>query len=421
MVILSAQAEGCALPLLLEAHAGQHIFSGEILRAYAHQQSSVDIGSVPGAQAHAVGDHAAPLRSGRHHLSAGTDAEGKGRAAIWQMAGQLIIRGRQLLKGLAVLLTADGVLIVLNAYPNGKVLLFHGHSRIPEHPEGIPGGVSGGQDQGIAGQAVLPLRTRNSDFLQSISFQHQALQPVAEADVAPQSDKLLPDGLHHLAQHIRPHVGLVGIFHISWGSRLHQRIQHRSNPRVVGASGQLSVGKRTGSSLAELNIGALIQLAPGPELLHIRRPGVYILPPLQHNGGDATAGQVQCGKQSRRSHPHHHRGQRGGAFHLGEDIAPPLHQGDVLPGRSLHQPLLLGHGQLHCIDIVGLVLIPGINGLPDNLQLPQLPWAYAQGPGRPLAKLLQISPGRQGQISNADHAITILFFGALPLFFLIVS
>ena len=350
-------------------------------------------------------------------MTAGADAEGEGRAPSRQMAGQFIVRGRQQFKSLAILLTADGRLVMLNTHPDGKIFLLHGHSCIPEHAEGIPCRMAGGQNQGITGQPVFPRRPHNVNFLHLVPLQHQALQPVPKTDITPQGDKFFPHGLYHPAQHIRAHVGLVGVLHIPGGSRLHQGIQHRPDPGVMGTGGQLSVGESTGTALSKLDIGALIQLAPGPEFLHIRRPGVHILPPLQHDGRDPIAGQKQGGKQPRRSHTHHHGRHRGGSSHTGERIGPPLHQGNILPRRVPNQPLLLGHGQLHRIDVMRLVFIPGVNGLPDDLQLPKFPRAHPKGSGRPLTKLLQISSGRQGQVSNADHAITILFFGILsPIF-----
>ena len=64
---------------------------------------------------------------------------------------------------------------------------------------------------------------------------------------------------------------------------------------------------------------------------------------------------------------------------------------------------------------------PGQNAftadLPENLQLPQLPRPYSQGPGRPLSQLLHIPAGGQGQISNPNHPITKLSgTGACPFF-----
>ena len=158
--------------------------------------------------------------------------------------------------------------------------------------------------------------------------------------------------------------------------------------------------------LSELDVGGGVQQPRVPEPLHIRRPGVHIFPPLQHHAGQAVPGQEQGGKQSRRSHAHHHRSHRRPALHLREDIGTALCQRHV-PTRSVpRQPLLLRHGHLHRVNIVDVVLVPGVDGLADNVQLSQRRGADPQSPGRPLPQLFQIPADRQGQITNLDHRLT---------------
>ena len=87
-VVPAAQGIGRLLDLPLEPDARQRIVpAAVILRRHVDQQRAVDVLLITGILAHAVGDHAARLRSGGHHLPAGADAEGKGTAAIVQMAG----------------------------------------------------------------------------------------------------------------------------------------------------------------------------------------------------------------------------------------------------------------------------------------------------------------------------------------------
>ena len=95
-VAAASQGVGGLLQRSLELDACQGgAVAAEILRRDVHQQGAVDIFPVPGKFAHAVGNYPALLRGGGHHLAAGTDAEGKGGAAVRQMAGQLIGGGGQ--------------------------------------------------------------------------------------------------------------------------------------------------------------------------------------------------------------------------------------------------------------------------------------------------------------------------------------
>jgi hypothetical protein len=53
---------------------------------------------------------------------------------------------------------------------------------------------------------------------------------------------------------------------------------------------------------------------------------------------------------------------------------------------------------------VDIPLIPGVDGLPDDLQLSQRPRAHPQHPGRPTPQLLHAAPDWQRQISDPKHA-----------------
>ena len=119
----------------LEGDTRQGAVPTEILRGDVHQQGAVDVLFVTGKFAHAVGHHPVFLRRGGHHLSAGTDTEGKGAASVGQVAGQLIGGGRQggVTRQPPV---AGGVhrrLSVLDAHPHGKGLLLHGKTRTVQH------------------------------------------------------------------------------------------------------------------------------------------------------------------------------------------------------------------------------------------------------------------------------------------------
>ena len=94
-VIAAAGLKGAGFNLPLPIHATQGTLVWKILRLERHQQRGVGIFAVPGGIAHAVGHHAAFLRGGGHHLSAGAHAEGVGRGAVGQMHIELVVRRGQ--------------------------------------------------------------------------------------------------------------------------------------------------------------------------------------------------------------------------------------------------------------------------------------------------------------------------------------
>ena len=376
------------LPLLLEAHPGQGVGAEgrKVLRTHPHQEAAVDVLPVPGPVAHAVGHHLPRGGGGGHHLSPGAHAEGEGGPAGGQVAGQLVVRGGQLLPGVSVLGPGDGGLVLLNAHPDGEGLLLHRHPRPVEHGKGVPGGVSRGQHQGAAVQAVRPLGALHAHAGEHPLPGLQAGELMAEAHVAPQGDELLADALHHLPQNVGANVGLVGPLHVRRGPRPHQGVHHRRDAGVVGAGGQLPVGESARAPLPELYVGSGVQRSSGPEPLYLGGAGVHVLAPLQHHAGDAVPGQKQGGKEPRRSHPHHHGHGPRAALHLREHIGLGGYQGDVFLSGPLHRLLLPAfQGYVHGVHVVHVLLLPGVDGLPDQDKVLNRPGAHPKGLARPPA------------------------------------
>ena len=339
-------------------------------------------------------------------MTAGTHTEGKGGAPVGQMTGQLIVGGGQLVPEGTVLGLGDELLLVLNAHPDGKALLLHGYPLLLQHPEGVPGGVAGGQHQRVTVQAVAALGTlhRNSRELAAAVF--QTGQAAAKAHVTAQGDELLTDGFHHLAQNIGADVGLVGPLHVLRRPRLHQGVHHRGDAGVVSSGSQLAVGEGARAPLAKLHVGGRVQRPVFPEPFHIVCAGIHVLPPLQYHAGDAVPGQEQGGKQARRAHPHHHRHGGGAALHLWEGIGHRMDQGDVPGSTGRQHPVLLLHRHIHRVHIVDILLFPCVNGLAHQLYFFERAGPDPQGAGRLAAQLFQIPAHRQGNILNAYHVIT---------------
>ena len=303
---------------------------------------------------------------------------------------------------------ADGALIMLDAHADGEGLFLHGNPRLGQHLERVPCGVTGGQDQSVAGQGIGSLGPLHGEGGQRPAGLLQPGQPVPKAHVAAQRDKLLTDALHRLAQHIGADVGLVGPAHVRRGPGLDQGVQHRSDAGVVGAGGQLAVGEGACAPLAELYVRGGVQFSCGPEALHVRRAPVHILTSFQYHAGQAVPGQKQCGKQSRRPHAHHHRGQGGAALYRREDIVLGLDQGHGFPRCAADHGLLIGQVQAHGIDIVDVPLVSGIDGLAQQGELTQRPGPQPQRPGGLFPQLVQTAVDGKRKVGNLDHVETPL-------------
>ena len=364
MIVSAPKGEGGLLPVSLESNSGQRVVGAEVGGTHPHQKAAVDIFAVSGPMAHAVGYQPPLLRGGGYHLAAGTDAEGKGGAAVRQVAGQLVVGGGQFLPGGAKLSQRDSALGVLDAHADGKGLLFHGNAGLQQHLEGVSGGVAGGEDQCVTRQIIASLRAFYSQSGYRPIPEDETGELMAEAHVAAQADQFLSNIFDHVPQHIGTDVGLVLVQNVLRGSCAHQGTEYGGDTGIVGAGGQLTVGEGACPSLTKLDVGGWVQHAGGPEPLYISGPLLHRAAPLQDDGGQTVPGQKEGGKQPGGAHTDHHRRQGRGSPHGWENIGGALVQGDVSVPAPGHDLAFVGHGHIHSADVVDVVLFPGVDGLP---------------------------------------------------------
>ena len=255
-VVAPGQAEGRLLDLPLEGHSGQGPHAAEVLGAHPHQQGGVAVLAVPGPHAHAVGDHAPLLRGGAGHRAPGAHAEGVHPPAVFQVAGELVVRraqGRVAGEG-PVLGGVDEALGVLDAGPHGKGLGLQGQAQAVQELEHVPGAVAHRQD-GLGTLDGLPL----APGLHLQAGELARLGPDArhlsgKAHLAPQGDDLLPDAAHHPGQPVGADVGLGVGEDLFRGAGFDQLLQHLADAGVPGAGGELPVGEGAGAPLAKLHV-----------------------------------------------------------------------------------------------------------------------------------------------------------------------
>ena len=299
------------------------------------------------------------------------------------MADQFVIRRGEGLPPPAQLGPADPVLSVLDAHPNGEGLLLHGRPGFLKHPKGVPRGVARGQDQGLTGHGVGGRPLRHGDLPKHAARGGEAFQAVAEADLSPGGQDLLPEVPDHHPEQVGAHMGLVLPEDVLRSPGGNEGVHDVGQPGVVGTGGELAIGKGTSSPLTELDIGLGIQRAALPKGFHILHPLLHRSAAFQQDGPQPSPGQGKGGKEPCRAASHHHRRGGKGAGHLREHIGPGRQgQGDLWVPHPGHGLLLVGKGDVHRHNIVGTPLLPGIDRLAHRKATVELPHRHPQGPGR---------------------------------------
>ena len=77
-------------------------------------------------------------------------------------------------------------LALLNPHAHGEGLGLQVHAPSVEHGSGVPGGVTGTEDQLAAGEGLRSLRSNDPDAGEDTVLNLQILQPGFKADVRPQ-------------------------------------------------------------------------------------------------------------------------------------------------------------------------------------------------------------------------------------------
>ena len=402
-IVPATVSVGRLLDLPLPDHAGEYAAVREILRMERDQQGGVGVLPVPGGIAHAVGAHATLLRGGGKHLPTGTHAEGIGAFPVGQMDVQGVIRRRQLSPRSSVLGKVDIRLPVLNAHTHGKRLLLHGHALGMKMFKGVPGGVTDGQYQPVAGQGVDAVSVPDLRPGQPAFFYNKMLQAVFKAHFPAQRNHAAADVLHHVNENVGADVGLrviQNVFRRAVGGKLGE---HPAHALVVGAGIQLPVGKGTGSPLAELHIALRVQLTNRAEPVHRRLTAEGVLPPLDDDGPGACPGQYQRGEHPRRAKTHHHRTKHRRLY----------------PGDSVFNLFVFAHVRAFCpgddfffvsahlygagADIMDVVLFPGVQRTLGEMKPGNLSFFYPQFFCGKAFQLFRRLTGKEPYVSHKDH------------------
>ena len=138
--------------------------------------------------------------------------------------------------------------------PHCKCLGLHGNPFLIKHGKGVPGAVPDGENKLPAPKPLLPVYHNAGNFsVPHLNICHKTSKP----HFTSQPYNLIPQIPHYLPQYIRSDVWFCLITNAFFCAKPHQGFQYYpvSAITVLHQGIQLSVGKSTGSALAELYVG----------------------------------------------------------------------------------------------------------------------------------------------------------------------
>ncbi len=171
----------------------------------------------------------------------------------------------------------------------------------PEHPEGVPGRVARGQNQGITRHGVSAIPLCHDDLLELMVRKREALQAMAKTNLAAAA-KSPPGAADHLAEEVGSHMGLMLPKDILRGPCRHEGLHHLGQAGVMGSRGEFSIGKGPGTPFPKLNVGLRVQVPALPEGLHVLHPLLDGLARSSKTGRRCPPGQSE-GRQTAPASP----------------------------------------------------------------------------------------------------------------------
>ena len=325
-------------------------------------------------------------------LAAGAHAEGVGSAPVGQPDAQRVVRGREAFAPRhAVLREVEVGLQVLYARAHGEGLGLHRHALGVQRRHGVARAVTRGEHQR---GAVLDVFKPPGDHVHAAhraAIEDEPLQPGAEAHLAAEGDDLPADGLHHAREHVRADVRL-GVVHHGLGRAVSGKFaQNVRDSPVVRAGVEFSVGKSSGSALAELDVALAVQLAAGAEGSDLRSARVHVRAALEHYGAQPRAGEGQRAEHARRAEARHdHR------------RAARREPGDLVALRRLGRRALQAHGD--GVDELDGALPPRVEAAALYLQLLYGAGLDAEALGGEGVQLPLVPAGGEGEVGDGLHS-----------------
>ena len=200
-----------------------------------------------------------------------------------------------------ILRRIDQLLRMLAADTHGERLLDQLRSGTVQKGKNIPGAMPRGQDQRIGRQELLPIPLCDRYTRELSVFYAQIRELRAEAHLAAVLQNHSPQAPDRLRQAVRSDMWFGLPQDLMRRARRGKIHKHTHSAAVVGAGGQLSVGKRAGPALTELHVGFRVQHPCAQETLYILPTFVHAAPSFDEKRLGSRTGKRKRREQSRRS------------------------------------------------------------------------------------------------------------------------
>ena len=235
-------------------------------------------------------------------------------------------------------------------------------------------------------------------------FRAERGQPRAEAHPAAVVEDLLAEILHDPHQNVGADVRLCVKQDLRAGAGLAELLQHPADALVFRAGVELSVRKRTGAALSELDVALRVKRAARPERLHLFLPPLRVQTAFEHDGAKPRHRQHQRGKHARGPEAHDHRPCLRELRRLRRRIKHVLRRRGLGAVRHFQDLVLASlHQHIDGVNEPHIVFLPRIDRAFSDVQTLDLRIPDAKLPRRGADKLRAAVSGCKGNVSDSYH------------------
>ena len=288
---------------------------------------------------------------------------------------------------------------MLDPDAHGEGLALHRDAHAVQPSKGVARAVADREDQLTTGKRDRLARRyrRNGGELPLLDRQSAQAGPIT--DRAAERGDLFAHVPDDLMQHVGPQMGLRVICHALRRAEVAEGLKDEGDAAVMGARGELAVGKGARAAGAELDVAVRVQRPGLPESPNGGRPRVHIPAALEHHRAQSGARKQQRGKEPSRAEADHHRRQIASCpwdrIYIWF-IARRLR-------AACEHALLIRNGAGDRINPVDVRLFPGIQRFLQDLPFPDPLRRQAQRPRRLRGEAALFFSGPQPEVSYDQH------------------
>ena len=284
----------------------------EILSPDTHQKGSIAVFRITGMETHAIDRNAAGLGSGGDDVAAGAHAEGVDPSCVRRVTDELVGSGTE--RGMSgegsVLGTVDQNPRMFDPNTHGKRLLHHTDALGEEGLDGVPGGMTDGQQNRIREEFFTDIVMGQDCAFHMVSAKNQFFQTGFKTNGATERNDFIADRGDDPLETVG--TDMREMIHPNFLRRAvrNEGIQNRTQIGRLDATGKLSVGECSGTAFTKLYIRIRIEDALRRKFFDIQCAGFHRPSALDKHRVCSCTGQHQRGKETGRTGTDHQRRRR---------------------------------------------------------------------------------------------------------------